>query len=303
MSMPTTQEGYIPVTGGRVWYRVVGTGPGIPLLVLHGGPGASSGYLEPLTALADDRPVVLYDQLGGGKADHPDNSALWVLERFVQELQQVRVALGFTQLHLFGHSWGTILAIEYALTQPNGLASLILAGPVLSVPRYNADALTLKHKLPIEMQHAIDQHEAAGSTDAPEYQAASVEWWRRHLCRNEAILDSLLQGLDDPVAGINPQVYKIMQGPSEFTLTGNLKGFDRTARLHEIQIPTLFTCGRYDECTPDASAWYHSLLPNSELVIFEHSAHMTHLEEPDAYVQAVRIFLNRAESEQAMSLT
>ncbi len=269
------------------------------MLTLHGGPGANSDYLQALNVLADERPVILYDQLGGGKSDHPDNPALWVLERFVEELAQVRASLGLGQVHLFGHSWGTILAIEYALQQPAGIASLILSGPLLSTPRYVQEVNALKRELPGEVQAAIDEHEAAGTTDAPEYQAALGEWMRRHLCRNASILEDLIKGMVDPVTGINPQVYNTMQGPSEFSITGNLKDFDRTARLHEIKVSTLFTCGRYDECTPNATAWYQSLLPGSEMVVFENSAHLTHLEEPELYIQTVRDFLHRVESHTA----
>lgn len=111
-----------------MWYRRVGAGSAIPLLTLHGGPGASSDYLEPLTALADERPVILYDQLGGGKSDRPDKPALWTLGRFVEELTQLCARLGLRQFHLYGHSWGSMLALEYALNQPAGLVSLILAG-------------------------------------------------------------------------------------------------------------------------------------------------------------------------------
>jgi proline iminopeptidase len=290
-----SQEGFIPVTGGRVWYRIVGAGPGIPLLTLHGGPGASSNYLEPLSALANERPVIFYDQLGGGKSDHPDNPALWVLERFVEELVQVCAALNLRKFHLLGHSWGTILGIEYALNHPAGLTSLILSGPAMSAPRYVQDANTLKSQLPLEMQAAIIKHEAAGTVDNPEYQAAFGEWMHRHISRNSLVLEEIAKAFTDPVTGINDQVYNTMQGPSEFTITGNLKDFDRTTRLSEIKLPVLFTCGRYDECTPEATEWYHLLLPGSEMVVFEQSAHMTHLEETERYVKTIRDFLRRVE--------
>src|SRR4030066_322631 len=104
MSDIPSQDGYIPVTGGRLWYRMMGNVPGIPLLTLHGGPGAGSGYFEPLIALADERPVILYDQLGGGKSDRPDNLTLWSLDRFVEELTQVCTGLNLGRFHLFGHS-------------------------------------------------------------------------------------------------------------------------------------------------------------------------------------------------------
>ncbi|MBK8050071.1 MAG: proline iminopeptidase-family hydrolase [Anaerolineales bacterium] len=212
-------EGYIPVADGRVWYQIIGTGPGIPLLALHGGPGLGSAGLQPLAALAEDRPVVLYDQLGGGRSDRPDNPALWNITRFVAELATVRAALGLAQVHIFGHSYGTILAAEYALFQPSGLQSLILSGPVMSVPRYFSDVNRQKQELPIKMQEAIEWNEAAGTFDAPEYQNASLGVDAPAFCRNEAILATMLEEFGDPVTGINPQVYNTMWGPSEFWIT------------------------------------------------------------------------------------
>jgi proline iminopeptidase len=189
-----------------------------------------------------------------------------------------------------------MLAIEYALRRSPDLVSLILAGPVMSVPRYVQDATALKRDLPELMQAAIERHEAAGTTDAPEYQAASNEWLRRHVCRDEATLSKIMAAFSDPVTGINGQIYNTMQGPSEFAISGNLADFDRTARLGEIKVPTLYTCGRYDECTPGATEWYQSLTPDSEMVIFENSAHMTHMEEPERYLQVLREFLHKVES-------
>src|SRR5690348_230327 len=127
------QEGYIRVTGGLVWYKVVNPGNGIPLLTLHGGPGSPHDYLEPLEKLANERPIIFYDQLGCGKSERPENESLWQRSRFVEELGEIRKALKLEQVHLFGHSWGTMLAIDYALTKPDGLISLILASPALSI--------------------------------------------------------------------------------------------------------------------------------------------------------------------------
>ena len=125
------RDGYIEIPGGRIWYQVVGKGDAVPLLTLHGGPGATSDTLAPLQALADERPVIFYDQLGGGKSDQPTNEALWRIERFVEELAQVRRALGLERIHLLGQSWGTMLAVDYMLTQPDGVLSLSLSDPVL----------------------------------------------------------------------------------------------------------------------------------------------------------------------------
>lgn len=285
------QEGYIPVTGGRVWYKVVNPGSGIPLLTLHGGPGSPHDYLEPFTRLANERPVIFYDQLGCGKSERPDDASLWQRGRFVEELSQIRKALELEQVHLFGHSWGTMLAIDYALTKPDGLASLILASPALSIPRWLEDMKRYRSHLPIEVQKTLEEHEKTNTTASDEYQEASMEFYQRYLCR----LNPWPEPLDRTIAGEGTTVYNAMWGPAEFYITGNLLNYDCTAHLGEINIPALFTCGRYDEATPEATAWYQSLLPKSELAMFEQSAHMAHLEEPEQYLRTVREFLHRVE--------
>jgi proline iminopeptidase len=285
-------EGRVAVTGGEVWYRIAGAEQdAIPLLTLHGGPGFTHDYLEPLEALADERPVVFYDQLGAGNSDRPDDPGLWRVERFVEELGQLRAALGIERVHLLGQSWGTMLATEYMLTQPSGVVSLTLASAVLSVPRQVAVANELLRTLPADAQAAIARGEASGDFDSEEYQAASLEFMQRYVCR----LDIWPAGLVRSIEAHNPAVYREMQGPSEFTITGNFKDWDRVERAHEITVPTLLTCGRYDECTPELHAYYASLIPDAELVIFEESAHMAHAEEPQRYAAVLRAFLRRAE--------
>lgn len=285
------REGYVSVPGGRVWYRVVGSSNAIPLLTLHGGPGFPHDYLEPLEGLSDERPVVFYDQLGCGKSDRPEDPALWRAERFVEELGQVREALGLKQVHILGHSWGSMLATDYVLTRPAGLVSLILASPCLSVPRWLADLEGYRSRLPAGVREVLDWHEAADTTDSKKYEAATMEFYRRHLCRLDPWPDAMMRMLH----GAGLPVYHTMWGPTEFFMNGNLAGYDRTGHLHKIAVPTLFTCGRYDEATPDATAWYQSLLPGSEIAVFEQSAHMPHLEETERYLQVVRDFLGRVE--------
>lgn len=292
MAHSTPREGFIPVTGGRVWYQIAGSNNSIPLLTLHGGPGAPHDYLEPLAGLADERPVIFYDQLGCGKSDRPDDVSLWRTERFVEELSEVRRVLGLEKVHLLGQSWGTMLAVEYMLTQPSGVESLILASPCLNLPgKHMLEAQRLLAALPEEVQAIIHQHEAAGTTDSEEYQQAAGEFYARHLCRISPLPESLQRSM----AGMGHAVYATMWGASEFSCTGLLKDFDRTDRLHEINVPTLFTCGRYDECTPEATLWFHKHMPNSEMVVFEQSSHMAQLEETGAYLQTIRAFLQRAE--------
>ena len=177
---PSVEEGYADVNGGRVWYRVVsGRTAATPLLLLHGGPGTPSYCLEPLAALADERPVIFYDQLGCGRSDKPSDPTLWRLDRFVEELGQIREVLDLTEVHLLGHSWGTMLATDYMLTRPMGVLSLILASPVLSVPRFIEDANRLRTELPLETQEVLRKHETAGTTDSAEYQESTMVYYKR----------------------------------------------------------------------------------------------------------------------------
>lgn len=292
MSTLGVGEQFIPVVGGRVWCRIAGGGDQIPLLVLHGGPGMPHDYLEPLVGLTDERPVIFYDQLGCGRSDRPNDPSLWQIERFVTEVGQVREALGLTRVHILGHSAGSILAADYALRQPLGLKSLILASPALSVPKTIAEITRLRATLPEEAQETLQRHETAGTTDAEEYRQAVEEFDRRYGCR----LQPPPECLQRAKAGLGQQVFRSMWGPSEIYCTGNLKEYDCTARLGAISLPLLFTCGRYDECPPEVIAWYHSLVAGSQMVVFEHSAHTPHLEESDRYLQVIRDFLRQAEA-------
>lgn len=284
-------EGFVDVEGGRVWYRINGSGTATPLLLLHGGPGAPSYYLDRLAALADERPVIFYDQLGAGRSDQPSDTMLWTVDRFVRELATVREALGLERVHILGHSWGTMLGVDYMLTNPAGVESLILASPALSIPRWLHDADSLLKTLPDSVQQVIHAHEAAGTTDAPEYMAAVMDFYGRYVWRSNPPPPEI----DSVFAHFGAGVYGYMWGPSEFTGTGTLKDYDRTGRLGEIMVPTLFTTGRHDEAVPATVAYYQSLVPGSRLVVLENSAHMTMLDEPERYIQIVRDFLREVE--------
>jgi proline iminopeptidase len=231
--------------------------------------------------------VIFYDQLGCGRSDRPADQRLWRGERFVEELARVRAALGLKQTHILGHSWGSMLTVDYMLTHPDGVASLVLAGPALSIPRYLKDVQGLRAALPQDTQEALGRHEKAGTTDSAEYQEAARVFYRRHLSR----LDPWPPELVKTFEGFGAQVYNTMWGPSEFYATGPLKDYDRTARLGELRLPVLLTAGRYDETTPDQAALYQSLIPNARLEIFEKSAHMTMLDEAERYVEVIRRFL------------
>ncbi len=288
---PALEERYLALPHGRVFTRSVGAG-GVPLLCLHGGPGSPHDYLEALEGLADQRRVVFYDQLGCGRSDRPDNPELWTVEYFVGELAQVREQLGLERCHLFGSSWGGMLAMAAVLDGARPPLSLVLASSPASIPRWIADCNRLRAELPDDVRATLDHHEATGHTLCPEYQGAVAAFYRRHLCR----LQPWPAGLERSLAGMGVQVYETMNGPNEFTTTGRLRAFDVTDRLPEIRLPTLITGGRHDECRPEHLAAMQRLIPGAELVIFEHSAHLAFAEETDRYLEVVARFLHRVEA-------
>ncbi len=290
------QEGFIPVGGGyRVWYRIVGGGAdqeNVPLLTLHGGPGVPHDYITDMAVLASEkRRVIFYDQLGCGRSDKPDVPSLWTIERSVEEIGIVRRALGLEKVHLWGQSFGGLFALEYALAQPQGLVSLLLASSTSSIPLWIAEANRLREALPPDVQATLLRHEQAGTTDNPEYLEAMMVFYDRHVIRVKPIPEYVQRAMDQV-----GQVYYIMNGPSEFHVIGTIKDWDRTDRLGEIRVPVLITSGRYDESTPLINEVMHKGIADSEWVLFEQSSHMAHVEERELYLSTVRAFLESVEA-------
>ena len=298
--MTAVVEGRIPFRGHETWYRIVGEDGGLPLVLLHGGPGSTSlgsGALEPL---ADERRVVRYDQLGCGNSSQPSDPSLWTVELFVAELANLREALRLDRIHLLGHSWGGMLALEYALTQPPGLESLVLSSTLSSAALWEEEALRLRAGLPADVLAVLEEHEAAGTTDDPAYEEATKEYYRRHLCR----LDPWPPLVEELFRVSRKEVYETMWGPNEMRPTGTLAGWDVTARLGEIEAPALVLCGRYDEATPrQAETIASGLGGETELVVLEHSAHLTLLEETERYLELVRRFLRRVDPPKGVGTT
>jgi proline iminopeptidase len=284
-------EAYLAVPGGRIWYRISGAGAGTPVMLLHGGPGYSSFYLKAFEELGDDRPVVRYDQLGGGKSDRTADTTLFTIDHFLSELDSLRARLGYAKVHLLGHSWGTILAIEYYRVHPEHVASLTLASAALDIPAWERNAKRLVGTLPDSSRHAIRIREAEGKFDAPDYQAALGEFYGRYVWRHpvEADLDSLMKT-------VNEKIYNYMQGPSEFTITGTLKRYDGTALLRKVKVPTLFTVGELDEADPATIRRFARMTPGARVVVFHGAAHLTPWDAREESVRTERAFLSAADS-------
>jgi len=296
-------EGTVPFRSFQTWYRVTGTldptGPRAPVVLLHGGPGATHHYLDAMRGLAaGGRAVVQYDQLGNGGSTHlPDMGAdLWTVELFCDELDNLLAALGIAgRYHVLGQSWGGCLAQEHALRQPPGLRSLVLADTLASIPDFAAECQRLLADLPVEVRDTIRRHEAAGTTDDPAYAEACMVFYRRHVCRldewPEDVRRSFLAMEEDPT------VYGTMNGPSEFTITGTLRSWSVVDRLAEIRVPALLVSGRHDETTPRLQETLRAGIAGSEWVCFEHSSHMPHVEERERWLETVDAFLSRVEAE------
>lgn len=277
------REGFIPVEGGRVWYQVVGGGSSTPLLVVHGGAGLNHFYLKPMARLAVDRAVIFYDQLGGGNSDRPADTTLWRMDRFVDEIARVRKALGLANLHLYGHSAGATLVAAYMETKPIGVRSVVFAGPALDPARFRIGRDSLIRSLPDSVSSVIIRHQRDQTLDAPEYLRANRVFLEHYHARRlpwSADLDSTIA----------------LNNPSVATFIRRGRPLPRyTDHLNEITVPTLFTVGRYDPSL-SAARYYQSLVPGSELVILEQSAHLTMHDEPEHYNAVLRDFLQRADA-------
>ena len=284
-------EAYLPVPDGRIWYKVSGAGSGTPVILLHGGPGYSSFYLKPFEALGDDRPVVRYDQLGGGKSDRINDTTLFTIAHFVRELDSLRSHLGYAKVHLLGHSWGTILALEYYRVHPEHVASLTLASAALDIPTWERNARRLVGTPSDSAQHAIRTRERQGRFDAPDYQAALGEFYGKYVWRHPVQAD-----LDSLMTTVNEAIYNYMQGPSEFTITGTLKQYDGTPLLKDITVPSLYTVGEFDEADPPTIKRFAQMTPGAQVVVLPGAAHLTPWDARDESIRTVRAFLRGADA-------
>ncbi|MGP8163044.1 MAG: proline iminopeptidase-family hydrolase [Acidimicrobiales bacterium] len=302
---PPIREGFVPFAGHRSWYRVVGDGETagrLPLLCLHGGPGATWHHMEPYGELAEGRRVVFYDQLGCGNSAvaEPHDPSMWTLELYLEEIDAVREALGLERCHVIGHSWGGMLGMAYAAQRPDGLADLIVESSPASVPFWLSEIDRLRAELPPEVEGTLRRHEREGTTDSDEYQATMMVFYDRHFCRIRPWPDWLQRSFDAIAA--NPEVYVAMNGPSEFHVIGPLKDFDITAHLGAIVVPTLLFCGEFDEVTPATVNQAYEAIPGSQFVVLEGCAHMSQAERPDLTLGMLRGWLAGVEACQPRAL-
>lgn len=284
------KENYMSFRGHKTWYAVYGdlNSGKLPLVVLHGGPGYPHYHLQNLSELAaNGGAVILYDQLGCGKSDRPDDPNLWTIELFIDELNSLRNELHLNSVNILGHSWGGTLALEYLFTKPQGVNKVILSSPLLDTKLWVEEADKLKDLLPKKVADTMRQHEKAGTTNSQAYKDAYLIFRNTFVCRKQPYPE-MMQLADE---GAGNQVYNVMWGPSEAYATGTLKGWSALSKLNEIANSVLLLSGKFDEATPAQMQAAYKRLPNAKWVMFEHSSHTANFEEPEKYLKVVSDFL------------
>jgi len=283
---------YHKITGGKIWYKVFGKKTAHPpLIVVHGGPGYPSYYLQNLSALSRDRQVIFYDQLGCGRSSKTRNTSLWTIRHYIQELDALIQHLRFNKVNLLGHSWGSFLALSYALKHQNQVNSLTLASPYLSTKRWITTMSKYLTRLPHGGGKIIRQSEKLGQTDTTQYKNAVAEFHFRHETRFRR--DPYPVRLANK--NFNADIYRYMWGPNEYKVNGTLKHADVSRKLRTLKMPVLFTCGKYEAADPVTVKRYARLTRHARMVVFFRSAHMPHLKEPRKYIKTVSTFLKNTD--------
>jgi L-proline amide hydrolase len=284
----------------KTWYRITGDLPATisagkaPLVVLHGGPGATHDYTLSIAGIAEQgRAVIHYDQLGCGRSTHlPERGAdFWTVQLFLDELDNLLEGLGIADNYaVLGQSWGGMLGAEHAIRQPAGLNCLVIADSPASMDLWVSEANRLREDLPRDVQNTLLRHEAAGTTDSKEYADAEAVFYSRHVCRMVPNPPEVTASFDAIAA--DPTVYHTMNGPSEFHVIGSLRNWSVVDEVKNIAVPTLLINGAYDEATPATVQPFADAIPDVRWETFAESSHMPHVEEEERYLSVVGAFLD-----------
>ncbi len=291
--MSKIKDGYIDFMDFKTYYRIANPmGKKTPLLLLHGGPGSTHTYFKVFDDLAekDDRPIVMYDQIGCGKSMITGHPELFTAEVWLNELENLREKLELNEVHILGQSWGGMLNIFYAIEKkPKGVKSYILSSTLHSAKLWAEEQHRYIKLMPLDMQEAIAKAEKNDDYTDPEYKKAEKEFMQRH-CMPE-ITDEMPDCVKEKkVAG--KEAYFVAWGPNEFTPKGNLKDYDFTERLCEIDKPCLIMSGQMDMSTPYIAKDMHDRIKGSKWELFQHSRHVPYIEEKEKYQNILKTWLN-----------
>lgn len=282
----------VPVVAGKykVWTKKLGNGS-VKVLLLHGGPGFSHEYLEAFESFLPQAGIEMYyyDQLGCNNSDQPDDPALWTLARYTQEVEEVRRALGLEQFVLYGHSWGGILAIEYALKHQQHLHGLVISNMTAGVQSFLKRAEFIKRHLAPDIQVRLEALEAKQDYDSPAYQNLMMdELYTKTLCRTHPWPEPLSR----TIRHVNDKIYDLMQGKSEFLVTGNLKHWERWDRLRDIRVRTLTVGAQYDEMDPEDLKKMAALMPKADYAFCPNGSHFCMWDDQRIYFEHLLGFLH-----------
>ncbi|KAK3312558.1 Alpha/Beta hydrolase protein [Apodospora peruviana] len=283
----------------KTWYKVVGSldSDRLPLIALHGGPGAGHEYLSPLTDLHRDYgiPIIFYDQVGCGRSTHfPEKMGdveFWSFNLFTQELDNLIDTLNLREkgFYLLGQSWGGLLCGLYASRRPKGLQKAIVASGPASMPLYVEGVNRLLAQLPSNVRKVLEEGERTGDRESSEYEKAAAVFYSRHVCRLDAKPDDVQAAFKNLKE--DPTAYLTIQGPSEFVITGSMKEWEGWQDAHNIEVDTLLLNGRYDEVTDLCMSPWFSYIPRVKWITLENSAHLAHWEDRERYIQVCGDFL------------
>lgn len=283
----------IEIDGGyRVWTKKVGDAP-IKVLLLHGGPGLDHTYFECFEDFLPPNGIEFYyyDQLDSTNSDKPGDPRLWTVKRFCDEVEAVRKGLGLDQFYLFGHSWGGMLGIEYALAYPQHLQGLIISHMAASISSFEKHFNQLRMALPDDVKRVLDKYEKSGEYEAPEYQKLIFDQvYSRYLCR----LNPWPEPITRAFRNWNQKIYNYMEGPNEMVCTGTFKDWDRWADLPRITKRTLVMGAKYDEMSPEDLRKMADLIPNARAWISGNGSHLAMYDDQLPYFTELLTFLKSA---------
>ena len=278
----------------KVWTKKVGAGK-IKMLTLHGGPGVTHEYFECFEDFLPQAGIEFfyYDQLGSAYSDQPDDASLWTVDRFREEVEQVRRALGLENFYLFGQSWGGMLGIDYLLKYQKHVKAAVISDMTASIASYVKYINELRAKLPPATIAILEKYEAKGEYEAPEYQQVMYkDIYGQYLCR----LDPWPDPVQRAFKHLNPKVYNTMQGPNEFVVNGTFKDWDRWADLPKITVPTLLIVGRYDTMSVADIQKMGKAIPRSRVAICENGSHLCMWDDQQAYFRHLLGFIRDVEA-------
>lgn len=277
----------IQLSGGEVWYYVEGAENSTAMLMLHGGPGGTVTSLYALADLADDYSMIFLDQPGTGRSEKLTDTTLMTMEYMVTQLHEFTEKIGLSDYILYGHSWGTMLALDYYLEYPDQIRAMIMNSPLVSSEMWMEDARYLISTLHDTIQEAVKRNESNKTYHTREYQDAIRVFYQNFINRGGRVD---LSGFPKRVPG-NSLMYNYMWGPSEFNATGTLKNYDRLDRLDELNLPVLWITGEYDEARPETVRYYHQLDEGSDFEVIPGAAHGTMFDNQADNVTLIRNFL------------